>query len=323
MSKKLPPRLERVFKKLFIEPSRGINRRLREDVPPQTAMRRMEAAVHRAGDRLAKDLEAFVPDLIEMIKSIPEEQIQLDVEVPAPETDAEAAVFSVFDSLDHVLPHGTIALLTMMVGVHRPTRVTTWYETHRLGLRVANARGEERAIQLKNFAWHVLENEHVPFLHTLLQSAWIKDGKNYRPCNSIGDLVNEVKQRNLLGAVLWSDARHVRNAASHRLGWRLDLERSTVVLHDKLKDGTEWTQSFVVDDLFERLLDVAHLTHTLDAALHRAFARDLLIPMTGPLIRAIRTGVEDPTLKAMGDAFTERLLHARDKMFQLGWKLAD
>jgi hypothetical protein len=64
------------------------------------------------------------------------------------------------------------------------------------------------------------------------------------------------------------------------------------------------------------------MNYALDAALYRAFARDLLIPMTEPFIRAIRSGVEDPVLNAFGDAFVAGLLHARDRMFNLGWKLA-
>lgn len=322
LSRKLPPRLERVLKKLFIEPSRGLTRRLREDVPPQTAMRRTEAASQRAVDRLAKgDLEAFVPDLIEMIKAAPEEE--REIEIPQAESDAETAVFAAFDALERALPYGTIALLTMMVGIHRPAHLATWYETLRLGQRVAEARGEERALQLKGFAWHVIENEHVPFLHTLLQAAWITDGKQYRWTNSIGDLVNDVRQKKLLGPMLWPEVRYVRNAASHGGGWIVNLERAIVVLENKLKDGTVvWTEPFEVDDLFEKLLSLVEMTYTLDATLRRAFARDLLNPMTGPLIRAIRTGVEDPALEAIGDTFVRGLLHARDRMFELGWKLA-
>lgn len=319
---KLPPRFERVMKKLFIEPSKGATRHLRNDVPPQTAMRRMEAAVHRAGDRLPKeDLEAFVPHLIEMIKTAPESETQIDV--PVAQNDTEIAIFSVFDALDQSLPHGTIALLTMMVGVGRPANAEIRYETARLGQRVAEARGEERALQLMRFAWHVLENEHVPFLHVLLQAKWISEGKTYRPGNSIGDWVNEVKQRGLLGTLLWSDARHVRNAASHRRGWIPNLDRGTVVLHDQKKDGADpWTQEFMVDDLFERLLDLSDMTYAIDEVLHRAFVRDLMNPLTEPLIRAIRTGVEDPMLKKAGDDFVKTLLRARDRMFELGWTLA-
>jgi hypothetical protein len=310
------------LKKLFVEPSRGTTRRLRDDVPPQTAMRRMEAAVHRAGDRLPKaDLDAFVPDLIEMIKTAPEQEFQIDV--PTAKNDAETAVFAVFDALDAALPHGTIGLLTMMVGVGRPAQIATRYETLRLGQRVENARGEERALQLKDFAWHVLENEHVPFLHVLLQSKWIAAGRTFRPGNSIGDWVNEVKQQGLLGALLWPDAPRVRNASSHRLGWIANIDHGTVVLHDERKGGAEpWTHEFEVDDLFERLLDLADMTYTFDAALHRAFIRDLIIPIAEPFIRAIRTGIDDPALKTLGDAFVGRLLHARDTMFALGWKLA-
>jgi hypothetical protein len=322
VSKKLPPRFERVLKKLFIEPSRGTIRRLREDVPPQTAMRRMEAAVLRAGARLPKaDLDAFVPDLMEMIRTAPEKEIQIDV--PAAKSEAETAVFSVLDALDRALPYGTIALLTMMVGVGRPAHFATRYETIRLGRRVENARGEERALQLKEFAWHVLENEHVPFLHVLLQSAWIANGKTYRAGNSIGDWVNEVRQQGLLGELLWLDAPRVRNAVSHRLGWRPSIDRGTVVLHDKRKFGAEpWTQEFEVDDLFERLTDLVKMSHTFDEALHRAFTRDFFIPMHEPFIRAIRTGTDDPALTTLGEAFFERLLHARDRMFELGWTLA-
>ena len=321
MSDKLPPRFERVFKTLFIEPSRGMTRRLREDVPPQTAIRRMEGAVERAADRLAKrDLEAFVPELLEMIKAAPEQELEL--EVPVATTDAEIAVFAVLDKLDHVLPYGTIALLSMMVGMYRPPHIATRYETLRLGRRVEKARGEERGLQLKSFAWHVLENEHVPFLHALLQAAWIVDGKRYRSTNSIGDLINEVKQRGLLGTLLWSDARHVRNAASHRLGWTPDRDHRAVVLHDKPKGGPEWTQRFEVDEIFEHLLDLVDIRSALDAALHRALTRDFCNPISGPLLRAIRTGVEDPALKSLGEAFVGGLLHARDRMFELGWELA-
>jgi hypothetical protein len=282
----------------------------------------MEAAVHRAGDSLPKeDLEAFVPDLIEMIRTAPEKEIQIDV--PVAKNNAETAVFSAFDRLDQALPHGTIALLTMMVGVGRPTHLANRYETLRLGQRVADARGEERALQLMSFAWHVLENEHVPFLHVLLQAKWIAEGKTYRPGNSIGDWVNEVKQQGLLGALLWPDARHVRNASSHRLGWIPNIDRGTVVLHDQKKDGSApWTQEFDVDDLFERLLDLADMAYVFDEALHRAFVRDLINPIAKPFIRAIRTGVDDPMLKTLGDAFVERLLYARDRLFELGWKLA-
>lgn len=322
MSRKLPPRFERVLKTLFVEPSRGLTRRLREDVPPQTAMRRTEAAVQRAADSLAKgDLEAFVPDMIALIKAAPEQEIE--IEVPAAESQAEAAVFAVLDELETALPYGTITLLTMMVGVYRPARITTWYETLRLGQRVAGARGEERALQLKEFALHVIEKEHVRFLHVLLQAAWVADGKPYRWNNSIGDLVNEVKQRGLLGTLLWPDVRHVRNAAAHPDGWGFNFEQRMIVLSDRRKDGTAvWTQRFDVDDLFERLLDLFEMNYALDAALQRAFARDLLNPMTEPLIRAIRTGVEDPALKAIGDTFIAGLVHARDRMFDLGWKLA-
>lgn len=321
MSKKLPPRFERVLKKLLIEPSRGLTRRLREDVPPQTAMRRMETSFQRAADRLAKeDLEAFVPDLMDMIRAAPEQEVEIDV--PEATSDAETAVFSVLDALDHALPHGTIALLTMMVGVYRPGHIANWYEGGRLARRVASARGEERALQLKEFAWHVIEKEHVGFLHTLLQAAWIADGKRYRWTNSIGDLVNEVKQRGLLGSLLWPDVRHVRNAASHGPGWKPNIDDGTLVLHDKLHDGTVWTQSFEVDELFEKLLDLVEMSSALGAALHRAFVRDLLNPIMEPFIRAIRTGVNDPALDALGDAFVGRLLHARDRMFELGWTLA-
>jgi hypothetical protein len=298
-----------------------MTRRLREDVPPQTAIRRMEGAVERAAERLAKsDLEAFVPDLLEMIKAAPEQEIEL--EVPAATTDSEIAVFAVLDRLDQGLPFGTIALLSMMVGMYRPAHFATRYETLRLGRRVDEARGEERALQLKGFAWHVLENEHVPFLHALLQSAWIVDGKRYRSTNSIGELINEMKQRGLLGTLLWPDARHVRNAASHRLGWTPDPDHGAVVLHDKPKDGPDWTQRFEVNDLFERLLDLVDIRYTLDAALHRALTRDFCNPLSGPLLRAIRTGIEDPALKELGDAFVAGLLHARDRMFELGWQLA-
>jgi hypothetical protein len=224
VSRKLLPRFERVLRTLFVEPSRGLTRRLREDVPPQTAMRRTEAAVQRAADRLAKgDLEAFVPDMIALIKAAPEQGIE--IEVPAAESQAEAVVFAVLDELERVLPYGTIALLTMMVGIHRPARIATWYETLRLGQRVAEARGEERALRLKDFALHVVEKEHVRFLQVLLQAAWVADDKPYRWNNSIGDLVNEVKQRGLLGPLLWPDARHVRNAAAHPDGWVFNFEQ--------------------------------------------------------------------------------------------------
>lgn len=319
MSKKLPPRFERVLKKLFIEPSRGLTRRLREDVPPQTALRRTEAAFERAADRLAKgDLEAFVPDMIQMIKSAPEQEIE--VEVPSAKNDAETVVFSVLDSLEQTLPCGTIALLTMMTDIHGPVHFATWYETRRLGQRVAEARGEERALQLKEFAWHVVEKEHVQFLHTLLQAAWISDGQRYRSTNSIGDLVNEVKQRGLLGTLLWPEARHVRNAAAHGGGWSFDLEHETIVLLDRRKDGTVvWTQSFEIDALFERLVGLVEMTSTLHTALHRALARDFLNPIMGPLIRTIRTEAEDPKIKSTSDMLVANLQHARDRMFELGW----
>jgi hypothetical protein len=313
-----------VLKKVFIEPSRGAIRRVREDVPPQTAVRRMEASVERACDRVGKaDLEAFGVDLFNLIKTVPEEELDVVIDVPAAKNDAEAAVLSAFDALDAALPHGTIALLTMMVGVGRRAHAENRYETARLGQRVLDVRGEERALQLKEFAWHVLENEHVPFLHVLLQAAWITEGKSFRSGNSIGDWINETKQRGLLGSLLWLDAPRVRNAASHRLGWTPDIDRGTVVLHDERKGGVQpWTHEFEVDELFGRLLDIANMTHALDEALHRAFVRDLLIPIHKPFIRAIRTGVEEPVLKVLGDTFVARLLAARDRMFELGWKLA-
>jgi hypothetical protein len=282
----------------------------------------MEAAVHRAGERLPKaDLDAFVPDLMEMIRTAPETKLEIDV--PAAKSDAETAVFSVFDALDQALPLGTIALLTMMVGVGRPARLATRYETARLAQRVQDARGEERALQLKAFAWHVLEHEYVPFLHGLLQSAWIANGKRYRAGTSIGDWTNDVKQLGLLGSLLWLDAPRVRNAASHGLGWRPSIDRGTVVLHNQKKNGADpWTEKFEVDDLFGRLLDLVEMTYTFDEAVHRAFIRDLIIPIHEPLIRAIRTGTDDPALKMLGDAFAESLLYARDRMFELGWTLA-
>jgi len=96
-----------------------------------------------------------------------------------------------------------------------------------------------------------------------------------------------------------------------------------VVLHDQRKFGAEpWTEEFEVDDLFEKLLDLADMTCTFDAALHRAFARDLIIPIHEPFIRAIRTGTDDPASKTIGKGFFERLLYARDRMFELGWTLA-
>lgn len=93
-------------------------------------------------------------------------------------------------------------------------------------------------------------------------------------------------------------------------------------LHDKPKDGPEWTQQFEADDLFERLLDLVDIRYTLDAALHRALTRDFFNLLSGPFLRAIRTSIEDPSLKELGDAFVAGLLHARDRMFELGWQLA-
>jgi hypothetical protein len=318
----LSPRLDRVLRKVFVEPVRGSTRRLRDGVPPQTAIRRMEASVHRACDRLSQnDLDGFVNDLIEMIRNAPEQQFHIDV--PVANGDAEAAVYTVFDKLDAALPLGTIALLTMMVGVARPQHSMTHYESERLGQRVEDACGEERALQLKEFAWHVIENEQVPFLHVLLQAMWIAEGLRFRAGNSIGDWTNEVKQRGLLGSLLWSDAPRVRNAASHRLGWIPNIDRGTILLHDARKPpAAPWTQEVDVDDLFRQLRDVVDMTCTLSAVLHRAFMRDLVAPIQEPFIRAIRTGVEDPALIAFGKAFVQRLLSARDRMFALGWTLA-
>lgn len=320
----LSPRFERVLRKVFIEPARGAARRLRDGVPPQTAIRRLGASVQRAYARVGQEeLEGFVADLIDMIRKAPDEQFAPAVEVPAAENNAEAAIFPVFDRLDAALPFGTIALLIMMVGVGRPRSFIAQYETQRLGQRVLDARGEDRALQLKEFAWHVLENEHVPFLHALLQARWIADGKPFRSGNSIGDWTNEVKQHGLLGALLWEDAPRVRNAASHRLGWIPNIDRGTVILHDPRKPpASPWTQEFDVDDLFGLLLDVSGMKATLDAVLHRAFLRDLVAPIKEPLIRAIRTGLEDPALTAIGGMFEQRVLAARDRMCELGWALA-
>ena len=287
VSKKLPPRVERVLTKALIEPSIGMTRDLRKDVPPLTAVRRMEAAVVRATDRLGQGaFEMLAYDIIELLKEVPEEDLKVDVPVPTARNDAETAVFAVFDSLDKVFPCGTIALLTMMVGVHQPTYLATRYETSRLRRRIANARGEERAIRLKSFAWHVLENEHVPFLHILLQATWIAEGTKYQSNNSIGDLINQVKQRGLLGPLLWTDAPRVRNASAHRGGWRFDLDQNAVILHDERKPPFQpWTQSFAVREIFDKLREIADMTDTLAAVLHRAIARDFCIPMSMPFIR--------------------------------------
>jgi hypothetical protein len=170
----LSKRAERIVKSLFVKPVENLTGRAARDVPPQTSIRQMDQELDRAGASFGRaELAAFFDEIMNEIKNAP---APLPVQpIPTAKSSLESAVFNLFDALDQELPHGTMALLTCGVGIGRPRRLQTNYETQRLARNVAAVDGELRALRLKEFAQHVLENEYGPFLHVLLQAVWARE----------------------------------------------------------------------------------------------------------------------------------------------------
>jgi hypothetical protein len=310
----------RALERLFVRPVERFLERAAADVPPKTSMRRMERELDRAGDELsADDVRGLFAELLTAMRNA--EEI-VPIAIPPPTSPIEASLFLLFDSLEHVLPHGTMALITCGVGIGRPHRAEICYETIRLAAAVEAARGELRALRLKELAWHVMEYCYGPFLHALLQTTWARDGKGFRPFRSIGNVVNEVKQKALLGTDLWIEAAHIRNAASHRGGWTVDIDKGSVRLHDERPDGSNpWTQEFAIDDLYKRVIEAFAHSQLLETVLGRAFKRDLLRPMQPAFVEFAKSGNES-ALEPVGKFFAETFQQTWESMLRRGWTQA-
>lgn len=306
---------------LLLAPAQHLMQRVEDDVPPQTAMRAMDRDfLDATSAESGRDVAALLAEIMDAVRTAPDGDL---VAVPSPKTRIEAAATTVFDRLDDQLPYATIALLTCSVGIGGRRRAERGYETSQLANGIEQVSGERRALRLKEFAWHVVENVYGPFLHVLLQAVWARDGKPFRPFKSIGDVLNEVKQRNLLGEDLWVDAARVRNAASHNGGWRPCIDRNTVTLHDERKNGEPpWTREFDVDALFGQLLELAAHAQTLEGVFGRAAKRDVVVPFQPGFMELAKTG-DARALEQVAHVFGEQYQATWSSLQERGWPQAE
>lgn len=211
--------------------------------------------------------------------------------------------------------------MIMSVGFGRPEWAETNVHTMQLARAVNVSRGERRGLRLEDLAWHLTEYEYGPFLHLFVEVHRTLQGHRFRPFTSIGSVLRYVTKHHLLQGQEWADAAFVRNAASHNGGWRVNLDKKTIVLRNQHNEKVT-KREVPINALLAELVAAAADTAAIPFVVQRAFRRDMISTCEPALVEFAKTGDEGP-LEAAVTPFALKYRQTWQALRQLGWPAAD